>query len=268
LPIAGVALLPLALLIRMTPAALGGELRIVTHVLPPFTFEGRSAPVGLAVDIVEAVIQRTGDIGTIEVEPFPRLLRDVISGPNTLAFIIARTPERERLVQWVGPIIVNRVCLYTRAGSHRRINSLEEARSLAAIAVTRGDADHVFLAGKHFTNLDLGESQSLDLRKVALGRVDATSVSELVFASMATAARLQPTDFERTPVMLYNSVVYMAFSPDVAAWGGGANLFDGCDATGGGRNLRHHDRPRRRRPLLRQETRPQPGQNCLSSRSI
>jgi polar amino acid transport system substrate-binding protein len=206
----------LAWLAATTTAAVGGELRIVTHELPPFTLEGTSAPAGLAVEIVDAVRQRTGDRGTIAVEPFPRLLRDVTTGPQTLGFIVARTPEREHLMQWVGPIIVTPVYFYAKAGSAKRITSLEEARSLAAIAVTRGDGDHVFLAGQHFTNLDLSESQGTDLRKVALGRVDATPMSELVFASLVKQPGLQPSGFIRMPFMLYDSRVYMAFSPDVA----------------------------------------------------
>jgi polar amino acid transport system substrate-binding protein len=203
------------LLIVQGSAAAADELRVVTHMLPPLTTGDPESPAGVSVELVKTIMQRTGDTGSPQVEPFPRLLQDVRTGPRTVGFIVARTPEREPLMQWVGPILVSGVYLYKKAGSPVQIATLDDARHLGGIGVTRGDADHTYLLKQGFTNLDISESQTADLRKVQLGRLAATPISELVFTRTVVAAGLDPGDFERTPVKLYDSRVFVVFSPDV-----------------------------------------------------
>jgi polar amino acid transport system substrate-binding protein len=211
------ALVLMLLIVGQRSAAVAGELRIVTHDLPPFTIGSTPALTGVAVDLVRAIMRRTGDTGAIQMEPFPRLMHDLQSGPETVGFVVARTPERDPLMQWVGPILVNSVYFYKKAGSSLQVQTLDDVRHLAGIGVTRGDADHMFLTEHGFTNLDVSESQSADLRKVALGRVEVTPVSQLVFPSLIEAAGLHASDFERTPVKLFDSMVYLALSRDVSA---------------------------------------------------
>jgi polar amino acid transport system substrate-binding protein len=199
-----------------TVAARADELRILTHPLPPFTIVSDSTPQGLAVDIARAIMRRTGDTAAIHVEPFPRLLSDVQAGPLTAGFVVARTPAREAKMQWVGPIVVSGVYLYKKAGSPIVANTLDDARNLAALGVTRGDADQTFLQALGFTNLRISESQGLDLRKLQLGRVDVTPMSEVVFSRVVAERGFNPEDFKKTGVKLYDSAVYVAFSPDVS----------------------------------------------------
>jgi polar amino acid transport system substrate-binding protein len=218
---------------------MAAELRILSHRLPPFTSEAAAAgegaaPPGLAVEIISRLLTRTGDTGTLTVEPFPRMLQDIQAGPMTMGFIVARTPPRERLMQWVGPLVVNGVYLYKKAGSPVAIATLEDARRLEGIGVTREDADHRFLREQGFTNLQISESQQLDLRRVLLGRVDVTPIGEMAFAAAVSALGLRPGDFERTPVKLFDSEVYIAFSPDVpariiASWSAALQAFKSSD---------------------------------------
>ncbi len=197
------------------PPGLAAELRILTHPLAPFTTGPATAPEGLAIDIVQAILARTGDTGTLTVEPFPRLLRDVESGPWTVGFIVARTPERERLMQWVGPIAVSEVYFYQRAGTSPLVTSLDEARRLGRIGVQLGNADAHYLQNLGFTNLDYSDAQVTDIIKLDRGRLDATPVSRLVFSSLAKQAGLPAGDFVRTPFKLYELGIYVALSPDI-----------------------------------------------------
>jgi polar amino acid transport system substrate-binding protein len=214
--IAIAAMLCLSLLyLSLRAVARAAEFTVLTHPLPPFTTGTAAAPTGFAVEVVEAILRRTGDTGEVQVVPYPRLMRDVRQGPSTIAFIVARTPEREALMQWIGPIVVTPVSLYMKAGAPVVPRTLADARALGSIGVTRGGIDARFFEEHSFGNLDFSESQPTDLRKVYLGRLDATPMGAVVFDSVLDQIGLRRSDFQRAPFTLYDSSVYAAVSPDV-----------------------------------------------------
>jgi polar amino acid transport system substrate-binding protein len=215
--IAIAAMLSLMLLLPLQRGARAAEFTVLTHTLPPFTMGTAAAPTGLAVEIVETILRHTGDTGRVQMVPYARLMRDVQQGPSTIAFIVARTPEREALMQWVGPILVTPVSLYLKAGAPAVPRTLADAMRLRSIGVTRGGADAQFFQAHGFDGLDFGEGQATDLRKVYLGRMDATPMGAVVFASVLDEIGLTRADFQRAPFILYDSFVYAAVSPDVPA---------------------------------------------------
>jgi polar amino acid transport system substrate-binding protein len=204
-----------AILACLAAPARATDLRLLTHPLAPFTVGTSANLSGLAVEVARGILKRTGDGSAIATEPFTRVLQDIQAGPSTIGFIVARTPAREPTMQWVGPIVSTGVYLYKKAGSPVSITTLEDARKLAHIGVARGNADEKFLTEQGFKNLDLSDNQQLDLKKLQLGRLDATPISEIVFSTMVHEAGLQASDFERTPVKFYDSTVYFGVSPDV-----------------------------------------------------
>jgi len=119
------------------------------------------------------------------------------------------------LMQWIGPIVVTPVSLYMKAGAPVVPRTLADARALGSIGVTRGGVDARFFGEHGFGNLDFSESQTADLRKVYLGRLDATPMGAIVFDSLLDENGLKRSDFQRAPFTLYDSFVYAAVSPDV-----------------------------------------------------
>jgi polar amino acid transport system substrate-binding protein len=213
-PVIAVAAMLCPLLHAVARAA---DYTVLTHPLPPFTTGTEAAPTGLAVDLVRMILSRTGDTGTVQVVPYARLMHDVRQGPSTIGFIVARTPEREGMMQWLGPIIVVPCHLYMKAGAAVVPRSLEEARSLGSIGVARGGVDARYFEAHGFGNLDYSESQATTLRKIYLGRVDATPIGSVVFDSLLDEIGLKRSDFTWAPFPLYDSFVYAAVSPDVPA---------------------------------------------------
>jgi polar amino acid transport system substrate-binding protein len=192
-------------------------LTLLTHRLPPFTTGTDAAPGGLAVELLREILRLTGTTGEIRTVPYPRLLHEVQAGPLTVGFIVARTPSRERLMQWIGPILVTGVYLYRRAGAAPALQTLEDARKLGRIGTTRGGIDAAYLVQHGFDNLDFSESQETDLRKLQLGRVDATPMGAVVFSQLLKETGFPREAFEQTAVRLYDSNICFALSPDVPA---------------------------------------------------
>jgi polar amino acid transport system substrate-binding protein len=69
---------------------------------------------------------------------------------------------------------------------------------------------------QNFQNLYPTNNQLVTLQMLALGRVDVTPMSELVMPDMASQAGIDLAQIERTDIKLYDSVLYLAFSNDVA----------------------------------------------------
>lgn len=202
-----------ALFIAQTSAA---DLQLLTHKLVPFTASESGASSGFAVDLVDEILSGAGDVASVTVVPFARLLAEVQQGRNTAGFIIARTPERENTMQWVGPLIRTGVYVYSKAEANLRLETFEDLRTLDRIGVQNQNADDLFLTKQGFTNLERRSSQANALLGVEAGRLAAAPMSELVFEGLVRELGLSPADFRRAPVKLYEVSLYLGVSKDVA----------------------------------------------------
>ncbi|MDD5493921.1 MAG: transporter substrate-binding domain-containing protein, partial [Dehalococcoidia bacterium] len=80
-------------------------LRVITEAYPPYNFVDKNGNVtGQSVEIVRAMLQKLNITASIEVMPLSDGLNLAQKGPSTTVFSINRTPQREALFKWVGPI--------------------------------------------------------------------------------------------------------------------------------------------------------------------
>ena len=70
----------------------------------PVERDGELYVEGFASDLVRAVLQQAGFESEIVVLPWPRLMRSLETEPDTLAFMMTRTPDREDRFIWIGLI--------------------------------------------------------------------------------------------------------------------------------------------------------------------
>ncbi len=218
---AGVAMAVLSAISAADASA--DDLQLLTHQLAPFTMVELDELRGFAVDLVNDLLAMTGDKPPMTVVPFARLLAAVEQGPNTAGFIIARTPEREAKMQWVGPLIVTGVYIYVRAKANLRLETLDDLRKLDRIGVQNGNTDDQFLTELGFTNLERRSSQASTLLGVEADRLSAAPMSELVFERLVRELHLAPSAFRRIPFKLYDVRLYLGVSKDlpqerVARW--------------------------------------------------
>ena len=147
--------------------------------------------------------------------PFKRGLMTVQSKANHAFFNMSRTPERERTVKWVGPIIVFQTYLYEASRRPTGIQKLEDARHMK-LCVVRGNIHDSFLTMHGFTALHKVTSYDQCFYLVKNRGLDLTPSSTIQFVERVRAAQLSVHDFVKTPVMLFEKEGYIAFSRNIS----------------------------------------------------
>jgi len=191
------------------------ELSFVTHPLSPFVYQDNGKLAGVAVDLVRLMMKENNYQPSFVLMPFPRVLRLIQTHTDMAGFIVARTPEREDTVKWVGPLISSGVYLYKRKGHAISQATLSELNGKYTIGVAKSNADHAYLTKLNFETIYPVSHQLQTLKMLLRGRVDLIPVSELVLPAMAEKADIDISGIERTSIKLYDSVLYLAFSSNV-----------------------------------------------------
>ncbi len=159
-------------LLALLAQAAFAQVPLYLMTMPPLVVDSE-AKRGMVGDVVLEAMRRAGIEVQILVQPNPFALAMARDKADTFIAAISRTPEREALYTWIGPIIPIHRAFYTVG---KRIDSFAEARkSLKRIAVSRNTANEEQLLREGFDRSQLvqvnaGESAP---RMLLAGRVDA-----------------------------------------------------------------------------------------------
>jgi polar amino acid transport system substrate-binding protein len=127
-------------LILFMANTVGAELTILTEDLPPYNYTENGKLTGATTQVVQEIMRRLGIDDSIAVVPWARGYQRLNNEPNVVLFTTALTPERERRFHWVGPLFDSRMVFFARQSDPRRIESLEAAKQVAAVATYREDS--------------------------------------------------------------------------------------------------------------------------------
>jgi polar amino acid transport system substrate-binding protein len=131
--------------------------------------------------------------------------------PNVLLFSTERTPERENLFQWVGPVGKNSAIFYAKKGSGIRISCLEDARKVAAIAKTTNWFTEQYLKSKGFTNLVSSPLPETSVKQLMNGEVQISVFTDITISEIVKNAGYSMDGLE--PVFtMSNTYFYIAIS--------------------------------------------------------
>jgi polar amino acid transport system substrate-binding protein len=134
-----------------------GTIQLYSERTPPFSYvTGQDTTrkiEGSAVEIVNEIQARTGHVNRINMSLWTDAYAILQYLPNSALFRTTRTPERENMFQWVGPISTSRTYFYTLASSGLTIESIEQAKTLQSISTPNGWFTHEFLVNNNFQNI-------------------------------------------------------------------------------------------------------------------
>jgi polar amino acid transport system substrate-binding protein len=201
-----------------------GKLRIITEVYPPYNFIDKDKNItGQSTEIVRAIMQKMGIQANIEVMPLIDGLTLVQKDSNTAIYSLNRTPQREELYKWVGPIGRYEQAFYAKKGTSITLNRLEDAKKVGKIGVYKGDAGNQFLVSQGFTNLDESQNDSEALKKLIDNKVQIWLGNTKGLEVTAKEAGINPDELVVLPIVVIQADLYIAFNknvPDsaISAW--------------------------------------------------
>lgn len=212
-------LIVLALLAGCSGAAdqVGSEqLRLLTEDYPPFNFVAADGQVtGQSTEIVRAIVNEVGGESEIEVLALAEALELAEKGPGVVLYSLNRTPEREELFKWVGPIGVYEQVFYARADSNFAYTELDDVKKAGKIAVYAGDAGAKYLQDQGFKNLVESQTDVEALQKLAGGEVDLWLGNSDGLPLVAARAGVDPAELIKVPAIIVHANLFIAFSKDV-----------------------------------------------------
>lgn len=188
------------------------KLRVLTEEYPPYNYtDEKGTLTGSSTELVKAIISKLGLDTKIEVLPWSPAYELVLNNPNVALYSMARTPARERDFMWVGPLGSYENWLYAKKGSAVRVNSLDEAKAVKAIAAVKDEAGQQKLAGQGFINFTFTASTVDGLKKLMAGEADLWLGTRADVDLVARQSGVDPAELE--PAVFVHSVdIYMAFN--------------------------------------------------------
>lgn len=163
-------LLPFLAALTLPLAAQAGSLQLFTEYTPPDIMRDGTRIYGISPDKVKEIMSRAGISYTIEVMAWRRAYELTLRTPASCVFSTSRTPEREALFKWVGPLREVDWTLYGLANAPFRLAKLEDAKGLR-IGGYAGDVRAQYLQARGFTVDTAGDNFS-NPRKLVGRRID------------------------------------------------------------------------------------------------
>ena len=199
-----------------------GRLNLFTEDYPPVTFMRDGQPAGIVSEMVMAMMTDLGLDEPVRLTAWRNAYALAQVHPNTVLFSMDRTPAREGLFKWVGPVASNTAAFYARADAELEVNDLAAARAVAAIATTSDWWTETALQEAGFTNLVSAPHPSQNVQALMAGEVDLSIFTDLTVAEIVSEAGYSLNDLK--PVFSVDSHdIYIALSIDtsdeeVARW--------------------------------------------------
>ena len=188
------------------PAQSEPRLYLTTELAPPYSVREGERVIGIGADTVREIMGRANIDHTIELLPWKRAYTAALERSDACVFSTTRTPEREPLFKWIGPIGEADWVLMGRADRKLHLNSLEDARNYR-IGTYNGDARDQYLRARGF-KVDPAPNDLLNLRKLMADRIDLWAAS--IRRGGVTLARMGVAD-KVVPVFVFNRIrVYLA----------------------------------------------------------
>jgi polar amino acid transport system substrate-binding protein len=195
------------------PAA-ATPMQLFTEENPPFTITTlNEKPTGYGIEVVTHIQERLDSNHPIGIVSWARAYKTISENSNVVVFTMARTPEREKLFQWVGPVVENHWVLIGKKSAGLSVPDLAAAKKLESIGVVRDYAWDKYLVNQGFTNIERTIDNLANVKKCHLERIQTYASSKLTYRTEIIKAGLDPNDFE--VLLTFNTVqMFIAHSKD------------------------------------------------------
>lgn len=179
------------------------ELTALTEQLPPLNMEVDGRVTGFSSELLDWMAADAGIPLRKQVLPWARAYDRALRNPDVILYSLVRTPERESLFRWVGPISPRRIVLYRWADRNDIVlKTLDDARPYR-IGSTLESASTKLLEKLGFApipatdaaggGLELGVNDETNMRKFIARRFDLLVSLDWAAAYNAKNAGIDPS---------------------------------------------------------------------------
>ncbi|HZX17673.1 MAG TPA: transporter substrate-binding domain-containing protein [Pseudomonas sp.] len=187
------------------------ELRLYTEEYRPLSYIEDGKLTGMAVEVVELLIQRTGQDTRIELVPWTRAYHQVQREANSGLFSTVRTARREALFQWVGPIALGHTSFYARRGAGLNVRTLKDVERFNTLAVPKQWYSYEYLSDRGLKNLYGVPTPQHMMKMFKHGRIELLVANNLALDDMLAQQGMRRDEVELQFTLMGNNS-YIAFS--------------------------------------------------------
>jgi polar amino acid transport system substrate-binding protein len=194
-----------------TGGAHATTLHLKTESAPPSSILKDGQVIGHATEKIREMMARANVTVDVEMLPWQRAYSNALMQSDTCVYDTARTPEREPLFKWVGPIAQSDWIIYGRAGRKLHLNTLKDAQPYK-IGTYLGDATEIYLHLRGYTTESVA-NDALNPNKLLTDRIDLWASSPIRAGMLMN--RIGASG-KIVPLLVYNNVeLFLACNPAV-----------------------------------------------------
>ncbi len=189
------------------------DITYYTETYPPANYVVNGELVGISIDTLNAIYNDLSLPKTsYNLVPWARGYRFTLDKPNTALFTMSRTPAREQLFKWVGPLFNSTHVLIAKKSKNFSFTSLGHVFPYKVAAAT-GDISEISLNLVGFPDHNMAKVSELKLayKMMESDRVDMIVVTIHAFSYLAAQMSFNKNDYEQVwEVNKYGN--YIAFN--------------------------------------------------------
>lgn len=194
------------------------DIPVLAASIPPYTNASGNEVGGIVADVFREMAKRAGHSGRIELTAWNRaqqMVRNPQDGTPRFIIPLTRTPEREKLYQWVAPLLSDDALIVTLKGARPAITSRKQLAGIHVGALL-GSPLEALLRSDGLGIVDAGADEETNARKLGSGHIGAWFVARMVAPDVFKSQGFDPARLDYGVVLRRNDL-YLAASPGMPA---------------------------------------------------
>lgn len=194
------------------------KMRVLTEPLAPVHFVQDGQIQGIATDIVRHIFNEVNLDTEFEIYPWNRAYEMALRDKTCFIYTINRTPERESLFKWIGPILHKSVHLYKMRGRDDVvIESLADVREYTTAVIlghslTKALLDEGFREGRE---LIITPNKKAQMKVFLKGRADLITGNQFtIFDALRTEG--YTLEYVEPAYFVSSDGYYLAANPEIS----------------------------------------------------
>jgi len=210
-------LLMLPILCCMFTGLSAKELVFATQDFKPFSYQDNGKPAGAGVEIVLTACKKAGIDAKIDFYPWTRAQKYVENGEAQGLFILAKTPEREKILDFSIPLIESEYALFVSADDQQKYENAKDFNGkiigVYGPSGTSASLDKMAIDAGNIKNIDMSVDDIAAFKKLNIKRVDAVYSNRDVGEMLVKDLKLDKVKYALTHKKI---TYYIAFSKKAA----------------------------------------------------